>query len=48
MNIVKHVSLLYVGASFEYMPNSGTARSSCKTIHISFEELPDLFPKWSS
>jgi hypothetical protein len=25
MNIVKHVFLLYVGASFEYMPKSGIA-----------------------
>ena len=28
MNIVKHISFLYVGASFEYMPRSGIAMSS--------------------
>jgi len=28
MNIVEHVSLLYVGASFGYMPGSGIAGSS--------------------
>jgi len=28
MNIVEHVSLLYVGASFGYMPKSGIAGSS--------------------
>ena len=28
MNIVEHVSLLYVGATFGYMPKSGIARSS--------------------
>jgi hypothetical protein len=28
MNIVEHVSLLYVGASFGYMPRSGKAGSS--------------------
>jgi hypothetical protein len=28
MNIVEHVSLLYVGASFGYMPMSGIAGSS--------------------
>ena len=28
MNIVEHVSLLYVGASFGYMPRSGIAASS--------------------
>jgi len=28
MNIVEHVSLLYVGASFGYMPRSGIAGSS--------------------
>jgi len=27
MNIVEHVSLLYVGASFEYVPRRGIARS---------------------
>jgi hypothetical protein len=28
MNTVEHVSLLYVGASFGYMPRSGIAESS--------------------
>jgi hypothetical protein len=32
MNIVKHVSLWYGGASFEYMPRSGKARSSGRSI----------------
>jgi len=32
INIVEHVSLLYVGASFEYMPRSGIAESSGSTM----------------
>ena len=32
INIVKHVSLLYVGASFGYMSRSGIAGSSGRTI----------------
>jgi hypothetical protein len=32
MNTVKHVSLLYVGVSFEYMPSSGIAQSSRRTV----------------
>jgi hypothetical protein len=32
MNIVAHVFLLYVGASFGYMPNSGIAGSSGSTM----------------
>jgi hypothetical protein len=32
MNIVEHVSLLYVGASFGYMPRSGVAESSGSTM----------------
>jgi hypothetical protein len=32
MNIVDHVSLLYVGASFGYMPRSGTAGSLGRII----------------
>ena len=32
MNIVEHVSLLYVGASFGYMPSSGIAGSLHNTI----------------
>jgi hypothetical protein len=32
MNIVEHVSLLYVGASFQYMTKSGIAGSSGSTM----------------
>jgi hypothetical protein len=32
MNIVEHVSLLCVGASFGYMPRSGIVGSSCSTM----------------
>jgi hypothetical protein len=32
MNIVEHMSLLYVGASFGYMPRNGIAGSSGRTI----------------
>jgi hypothetical protein len=32
INIAKHVSLLYVGASFGYMPRNGIAGSSGRTI----------------
>ena len=32
MNTMEHVSLLYVGASFGYMPKSGIAGSSLKTV----------------
>jgi hypothetical protein len=32
MNIVEHVSLLYVGASSGYMPRSGIAESSGSTL----------------
>jgi hypothetical protein len=32
MNIVKHVSLLHVGASSGYMPKSGIAGSSSRTM----------------
>jgi hypothetical protein len=32
MNIVEHASLLYVGASFGYMPRSGIAGSSGNTM----------------
>jgi len=34
VNIVEHVSLLYVGASFGYMPSGGTSGSSGRTISI--------------
>jgi hypothetical protein len=33
MNIVEHVFLLYVGASSGYMPRSGIAGSSGRTIY---------------
>jgi len=32
MNIVEHVSLLHAGASFGYIPRSGTAGSSGSTM----------------
>jgi hypothetical protein len=32
MNIVEHVSLLYVGASFKYMPRNGIAGCSVNTL----------------
>jgi hypothetical protein len=32
MNIVEHMSFLYVGASFEYMPKSGIAEFSGSTM----------------
>jgi hypothetical protein len=32
MSIAEHVSLLYVGASFGYMPRSSIAESSVRTI----------------
>jgi hypothetical protein len=32
MNVVEHVSLLHVGASFGYIPRSGLAGSSCNTM----------------
>ncbi|EDL11227.1 mCG133245, isoform CRA_a [Mus musculus] len=32
MNIVEHMSLLYVGASFGYMPSKGIALSSGRSI----------------
>jgi hypothetical protein len=34
VNIVDHVSLLHVGASFGYMPRSGIAGSSGSTVSI--------------
>jgi hypothetical protein len=40
MNIVEHVSLLYVGASFEYMPRGGISR----TIFFFTSEKVLLYP----
>ena len=41
INIVEHVSLLYDGASFGYMPRSGVAWV-LRLYYIQFsEELPD-------
>jgi hypothetical protein len=34
MNIVEHVSLLHVGASYGYMPRSGIAGSSGSTKNL--------------
>jgi hypothetical protein len=41
MNIVEHVSLLYVGASSGYIPSSGITRSSVLFFFFFFEELPN-------
>jgi hypothetical protein len=42
MNIVEHVSLLYVGASFGYMPRRGIAASSGNKYYVQFSlEPPD-------
>jgi hypothetical protein len=42
MNIVEHVSLIYVGASFGYMPRRGIAGSSGHKYYVQIsEELPD-------
>ena len=38
MNIVEHVSLLYVGVSFGYMPRSGIAGSSGSKYYVQFSE----------
>jgi len=39
MNMVGHVSLLYVGASFEYMPRRGIAGSSGTAMSTSLRKL---------
>jgi len=39
MNIVGHVSLLYVGASFGYVPRSGIAGSSGNTMSTFLRNL---------
>ena len=39
MNIMEHVSLLYVGASSGYMPRSGIAGSS-GNYYVQFSEEP--------
>ena len=36
MNIVEHMSLLYVGASFEYMPRGSVAGSSGRELFAIF------------
>jgi hypothetical protein len=41
MNILEHVSLLYVGESFGYMPRSGIAWVFRKYYVQLSEELPD-------
>jgi hypothetical protein len=57
MNIVVHVSLLYVGASFGYIPRSGIAGSSDRAMpnflrnhQIDFQSCTRLqfHPKWRS
>jgi hypothetical protein len=45
MNIVELVSLLYVGASFEYMLRSGIVWFSGYYVQFS-EEPPKGFPEW--
>jgi hypothetical protein len=46
MNIVEHLSLLQVEASFVYMPRSGIAGSLSRNYIKFSEELPNCFPKW--
>jgi hypothetical protein len=49
MNIVEHVPLLYVGASFGYMPRSGLARSSGWTIsNFLRNHQIDFQSRWTS
>jgi len=43
MNIVEHVSLLYVGASFGYIPRSGIAGSSSSAMSIFLSNLQTDF-----
>ena len=45
MNIVEHVFLLYVGASFGYMLRSVIAGSSGSNYVQFSEEPPDSFPE---
>jgi len=45
MNIMEHVSLLYVGAYFGYMPRTGIAGSSGPSYVQFSEEPPDRFPE---
>jgi hypothetical protein len=40
MNIVAHVSLLYVGASLGYMPRSGITVPSGSKYYVQFSEEP--------
>ena len=46
MNIVEHVSLLYVGASLGYMPRSGIAGPSGNTMSIFFSVTDRRSPEW--
>jgi hypothetical protein len=46
MNIAEHVSLLYVGVSFGYMPRSGIAGSSGSNYVQFSKKPPDWFWEW--
>jgi len=46
MNIVEHVSLLYVGASFGCLPKSGCPIAGASGSTMFSEEHPDCFPEW--
>jgi hypothetical protein len=43
MNIVEHVSLLYGGVSFGYMPRSGIAGSSGSTMSSFWRKIQTYF-----
>ena len=43
MKIVEHVSLLYVGASFGYMPRSGITGSSSRTMYNFLRNRQNIF-----
>ena len=45
MNIVEHVSLLYIGTYFGYMPRSGIAGSSDNTMSNFLRNQKLLIPK---
>ena len=46
MNIVEHVSLLYVGTSFGDMSRIGIVGSSGNSIFSFSEQLQNLVPEW--